>query len=178
MTSGRVPKWHSPVPMSTLEKKPRDPQPAPVSPGCAPVASCLSGRLSKVSRWSDPGSFQMTASVLGFRVCESCVRPLGAESLFSRVLWASQMHNALLAFKDRGSGGSSSHCKPQGCGACCGIQTPSLLGGTSAIAIIFSFASHRPRSGVRVFPSTPQLHLSFPPHHDSLLVSSAVDPFG
>ena len=136
-----------------------------MSPGCAPVASCLSGRLSKVSRWSDPGSFQVTASSLGFCVCESCVCPLGAESLFPRVLWASRMHNALLAFKDRGSEGFSSHCRPQDCGACCGTQTPSLLRGTSAVAIIFSSAGHPP-PGVRVFPTTPQICLSFPPHRD------------
>ena len=159
-----------------VEAAPGSAATAPVSPGCAPVASCLSGRLSKVSRWSDPGSFQMTASALGFHVCESCVCPLGAKSPFPRVLWASRLYNALLAVEDRGSGGSSSHSKPQGCGACCGTQTPSLLRGTSAVAIIFSFGGHPP--GARVFPTTPQLCLSFSPHRDSVLISSAVGPFG
>ena len=56
-----------------------------------------------------------------------------------------QMYDAPLAFKDRGSGGSSSHGRPQGCGACCGTQTPSLLGGIPAAAIIFSFAGHPTR---------------------------------
>ena len=111
------------------------------------------------ARWGGPrpDPFQMTACTLGLRVWESCVHPLGAESPFPRVLWASRMYDALLAFKDRGSGGSSSHGRPQGCGAYCGTQTPSLLGGIPAAAIIFSFAGHPPRG---MCPSyTPTLSL-------------------
>lgn len=37
-------------------------------PRGVPVA--FSGRVSKVSKWADPGSFQITACVLGLRACE------------------------------------------------------------------------------------------------------------
>ena len=63
--------------------------PASVSPEGVSAASCLSGTPSKISKCSDPGSFQTTASVLslGMRVC---VRPLRAEPMFPTALQLSQ----------------------------------------------------------------------------------------
>ena len=43
--------------------------------GWAPMTSCLSRRLSKISRWSDPGSFQTAVSALGPRACEILYTP-------------------------------------------------------------------------------------------------------
>ena len=38
--------------------------------GWAPVAYYLSGSLSKIIRWFDPGSFQIIVSSVGLRLCE------------------------------------------------------------------------------------------------------------
>ena len=43
---------------------------------------CLSGRLFKISRWTDSVSFRITASVLGLRVYEICAHSLRVGSLF------------------------------------------------------------------------------------------------
>lgn len=47
---------------------------------------CLSGRLFKISRWTDPVSFRITVSVLGLRVYEICAHSLRVGSLFPIVL--------------------------------------------------------------------------------------------
>ena len=44
--------------------------PAPVSTGEVLIVSCLSERLSKIRKWDDSVSFQITASVLGLKVCK------------------------------------------------------------------------------------------------------------
>lgn len=113
----------------------------------------------------------------GFPKCVNpCVCPLRSKvSISQSPLGLPRMHNALLAVKDRGSGGSSSHSKPQGCGACCGTCDPHFSGEPLPLQL-FSHLSHF--RAKMVFPTTPQLCLSFPPHRDSLLVSSAVGPFG
>ena len=73
----------------------------PVSPGGSPRSA--SG--------SDPGSFQIPASVLGLEPVRFCVHPLRVKSLFPIALQLSWTQ-ALLAFKARCSGGSSSQWEP------------------------------------------------------------------
>ena len=68
-----------------------------VSSGRVPVASCLSGRLSRISGGSDPDVFQITASALDPGACEIlCASfegrdylPQASESPESKACWPS-----------------------------------------------------------------------------------------
>ena len=101
------------------------------------------GGSPRSAHGSDPGSFQISVTVLGPGVCENCVYPLRMESLFPTALWVS-CTQVPLAFKDRHSRASSSHAGPLNWGAHCGAQTPHSSGRTSAIVIILPCVVHPP----------------------------------
>ena len=87
------------------------PQGSPSGPPASP------GGSPRLASGFDIGFFQITAS----QSCISewvrfCVRPLRVESFFSTALWLSCMQ-ALLAFKARYSGGSSTWCRSPGLGS-------------------------------------------------------------
>ena len=100
----------------------------------ASFASCLFRRLSKISRWSDPGSFQITASALHSRECEVLrwsLYPLEhSGSSKNKPLWTSKT-NFLEAHLSR-VGFSS--WKAQ-----CGSRTPYSLG----VSLQLQLSSHK-----------------------------------
>ena len=97
--------------------------PVSVSPGGAPAASWLSGRLSKISRWVSPSSFQITTSVQDIGACEILCAPFKNRVYFpwrseppkSEPSWSSKP-NLLVAFPPS--------IRPLGWGTQCGVQTP------------------------------------------------------
>ena len=77
---------------------------------CVPVASCLSGSLSKISKWVWPRVFSKYCLLCWNLKCvRFCVSPLRTETLCPTVLqlFCTQ---AVLVFKTRYSGGLSSQC--------------------------------------------------------------------
>ena len=137
-------------------------------PGEVPLASCLSGMLSKISKWTDPGSFQISASVLGLRVCELLCTPF--KSGFS----VSYSPLALLYASLTGFQGAHLLIEPpapQDWGNQCGAQTPCSMGRTFAIVIILPFAGHLPRILVLTIPCLCPSYLS---HCNSFFISRVV----
>ena len=84
-------------------------------PRGAAVASCLSGSLSKISVGSDPGSFQITASALGPGARGILCVPFKSGVFISHCPLGLPKE-ALLAFKAKYSGGSSSLSRTPGLG--------------------------------------------------------------
>ena len=74
---------------------------------------------------------------------KSCVHPPRVESLFPPVLWSS-CTQALLAFKVKCSGGSSSWCQTLRMGSLTWGSELSLLWGNLCDIIIFQFVCHPP----------------------------------
>ena len=118
--------------------------PASLSARWVPVASCLSGRLSKISSGCDPSFFQIIASVLGLGVCEILCVPLRVECLFPSALWLSQ-NKPHLPSKPNVLGAHLPGAGPPGWGAQCGAQTPHSLRRSSVIVIILLIVGHPPR---------------------------------
>lgn len=85
--------------------------------------------------------FQMTACTLGLSVWESCM-PFRSKSPFSRVLWASRIRRPAGLQGQRFWGLPLPLADPRAVEPAVGTQTPSLLRGIPAAAIIFSFAGH------------------------------------
>ena len=130
---------------------------ASLSPEGVPVPFCLPGRLSKISKWVDLGSFHITTSALDFRaweiLCES----------FKSVISVSYgppalCVQALLAFKARCSGGLFSWYRTLGLGrAQCEAQTPRSLGRMPVIVIILPFGGCLPGSLGLAYTASPLL---------------------
>ena len=88
---------------------------------------CLSGSLFKINKWTDPVSFQITASVLGLRAYEMLCTPSKSGLSVS----FGPPSNSPLHKHDWPSRGLSSYWKspqPPGWGAQCEVQTPCSLG--------------------------------------------------
>ena len=86
----------------------------------------LGGSLRSVS-WSDSGSFEMTASVLGLRTCDILHMSCKNRVSVSITLWLSHIQT-LLAFKARCSGVMSSQCRTLGLGILMWDLNPLFLG--------------------------------------------------
>ena len=86
----------------------------------------LGGSLRSVN-WSDSGSFEMTASVLGLRTCDILRMSCKNRVSVSITLWLSHTQT-LLAFKARCSGDMSSQCRTLGLGILMWDLNPLFLG--------------------------------------------------
>lgn len=89
------------------------------------VSFFIPRRLSRISKWVCPGSFQTTASML-IQIVRDCTNPLTEKSLFPIALLLSWIE-ALLVFKARHSRGSCSWCRIPGLGSSTWGSDPSLL---------------------------------------------------
>lgn len=61
---------------------------------------CLSGRLFKIKKWTDPVSFRATASVLGLIVYEICAHSLRVGSLFPIVFPLTLLHISVTGLQE------------------------------------------------------------------------------
>ena len=105
----------------------------------SPVASCLSGRLSEVSKWIWPGSSQTVASVLGGKACEVLGMPFESrESVsFSSLVFP---NTRLSGFQSQVFWGFVFLVQdPQPRELSVGLRPVSPWGGTLKILILFSF---------------------------------------
>ena len=124
-----------------VEKPPKCLPPVSMSPEWVPVASYLSGRLSKISKWSFSETSQITRSALGLGLCEIFAHLLRVKSFSPTVLWLSHTQTPL-AFKVRYSGDS---CRTSGLGSTMWVSDSWLLGGIFTIVIILSLVDYLPR---------------------------------
>ena len=84
--------------------------PDSLSPWGAPVASCLSWRLSESASGSDHAPLKTVASVLGDKACEVWVMPFESRESIPVAFWFSQTQD-FLVFKAKCSEGLSSWCR-------------------------------------------------------------------
>ena len=109
-----------------------------MTPGWAPVASCISGRVSKSSTWvwlTLLSNDYLCAGTWGVR---DCAYALEEGSLFPTAFLPS-CTQGLLGFKVTSSRGSSFQCRILGWGDKCVVLTHCSLGRTSEVLNTLSF---------------------------------------
>ena len=140
-------------------------------PGWAPVASCLSRRLLKISRKVWSRLFSNCCSALCSRACEILCSPFkSAVSIFHSPLALPKV--SLAGIKAKCSGGSSSHCRMPRLGSPVRSSNPCSLGRNSAIVITLLFVD-RPCRGVGLYYVASLCLL--PSHYGSFFMLLVVD---
>lgn len=121
---------------------------------------------------SEPGSFQMTASVLGLRECELLPTSFGRVSISYSSSGLPHLFPA--GFQSPAFWELSSWCRSPSWEVRCGAWMPHSLGRASAIVIIFLFVGSPPRGVGLDYPVSCSSYAS---HHGSSFISAIVENF-
>ena len=135
--------------------------------GRVPVASSLSRRLSKISKWVWPRLLLYYCLCSGPWIMRDFACPLRAESLLPVVL-SSPGHKLCWFSKPDILGDYFPSAAPLGFGAQCWAQTPHSLGRTSTIVLFFCLWVANPEVWVLTID---HLHLSYPSYCGSFFMS-------